>query len=593
MQRKRYPGLSSGPSLLSKLVFGAVSALVLSACAPAPVEREAYEPEAATGWRDQQLSFAENYMVAAANPAAVEAGLAILREGGTAIDAAVAVQAMLTLVEPQSSGIGGGAFILYWDNETRALHSLDARETAPMAATPELFLDEEGNAPRWIDAVVGGRSVGTPSVVRGLEVAHQRWGQVPWNRLFEETIELAEVGFEVSPRLAELIALDFNPGLPRMPVARDYFFPNGRALQAGDIRKNPELADTLRAIAEQGADALHYGPIAEDIVRAVQESPIAPGLLSMEDLAAYQPIWRDPVCGGYRVYQICSMGPPSSGGITLLQTLALLEPFDIANLPVNGEAALHYFTQASRLAFADRNRYIADDDYVETPIDALLNPDYLTLRSALIGEEDMGHAEAGDIGHFSRADDQSLELPSTTHFSIIDQYGNAVSMTSTIEMGFGSTVMTRGFLLNNQLTDFSLVPEVDGVPVANRVEPGKRPRSSMSPVIVFDEAGDVLHVVGSPGGPRIINYVTQTVIGLLDWDLDMQAAINLPRITNLNGTTSLEQGTDIEGLKPLLEGRGHQVEIRSLNSGLHGITRTAEGLEGGADPRREGSAQGH
>lgn len=576
----------------SRFLTAGCALFILSACSPATLDREDFEPEGATGWRQQQLGFAERYMVSAAHPAAVEAGLAVLREGGSAIDAAVAVQAMLTLVEPQSSGIGGGAFILYWDNEAQELHSLDARETAPMAATPELFLDEEGNAPRWIDAVVGGRSVGTPSVVRGLEAAHARWGKVAWARLFDDTIALAEDGFEVSPRLAQLIAQDFNPGLPRMPVARDYFFPNGQPLQPGQMLKNPELADTLRAIAEQGADALHFGPIAEDIVRAVQESPIAPGLLSMEDLAAYQPIWREPVCGTYRVYRICSMGPPSSGGITLLQTLALLEPFALSELPVNGEVALHYFTQASRLAFADRNRYIADDDYVKTPIDALLDRDYLAQRSTLIGERDMGLAEAGDIGQAQRADDQSLELPSTTHFSIVDGFGNAVSMTSTIEMGFGSTVMTRGFLLNNQLTDFSLVPEVNGVPVANRVEPGKRPRSSMSPVIIFDGEGDVLHVVGSPGGPRIINYVTQTVIGLLDWGLDMQAAMDLPRITNLNGATSLEEGTDIVALKPLLEARGHQVEIRSLNSGLHGITRTLTGLEGGADPRREGSAQG-
>ncbi|TRW49670.1 gamma-glutamyltransferase [Aliidiomarina halalkaliphila] len=578
-----------------RLIIIAVSVFAVSvtACSPVTQQREAYEPEAATGWEQRTATTASKYMVAAANPHAVEAGLAVLREGGTAIDAAVAVQAMLTLVEPQSSGIGGGAFLLYWDNSTQQLHSLDARETAPMAATPELFLDENGNAPRWIDAVVGGRSVGTPSVMRGLEAAHQRWGQLDWSRLFDESIELAESGFEVSPRLSQLIELEFNPGLARMPVAREYFFPNGTALQPGQRRDNPELADTFRALAAQGADALHQGPIAEDIVQAVQNSPIAPGLLSMEDLAAYQPVWREPVCGGYRVYRICSMGPPSSGGITLLQSMALLEPFSLHELPVNGEQALHYFTQASRLAFADRNRYIADEDYVEVPLTALLDRDYLATRTQLIGERDMGLAQPGDLEGFLRSDDQSLELPSTSHISIVDQYGNAVSMTTTIEMGFGSTVMTRGFLLNNQLTDFSLVPEVDGMPVANRVEPGKRPRSSMSPVIVFeDESNALLHVIGSPGGPRIINYVTQTLIGVLDWDLDIQQAMDLPRITNMNGVTSIEEGTAMEALKAALEARGHQVEMRGLNSGLHGISVTPDGFVGGADPRREGRAQG-
>lgn len=584
--------------LLNKLSAVALSISMVIACAPVnqQMERQAVDPEAETGRTVNEISYANEYMISAANPIAVEAGLAILREGGTAIDAAIAVQAMLTLVEPQSSGIGGGAFIIFWDNDDQQLHTIDARETAPMAATPELFLDMDGNAPRWIEAVVGGRSVGTPGVMRGLELAHQEWGRLPWQRLFNESIAQAEQGFTVSPRLAQLIEMEINPGLAKMPVARDYFFPDGQPLQPGDLLTNPELAATLRAMAEQGADALYTGDIAQDIVAAVQNAAIQPGVLALSDLEQYQPIMRDPVCGPYRVYTICSMGPPSSGGITMVQTMALLEPFALNTLEPNSEEALHFFTQASRLAFADRNRYIADEDFVEVPMLALLAPEYIAERATLIGGIDMGQAEAGTIAQLLRADDQSPEFPNTSHISIIDQYGNAVSMTTTIEMGFGSTVMVRGFLLNNQLTDFSLVPEVDGVLVANRVEPGKRPRSSMAPAIVFDEQGELLHVVGSPGGPRIINYVTQTMIGLLDWNMNMQEAIDMPRITNMNGVTSLEAGTAIEGYQELLEARGHNVEVRALNSGLHGITlrkgQPDNRLEGGADPRREGAAKG-
>ncbi|RUO21588.1 gamma-glutamyltransferase [Aliidiomarina haloalkalitolerans] len=588
---------STAKSLLRKnlgLLILATS-LWLTACSPAtevqtPVA--AADPEAATGRMSNEVSYAQNYMVAAANPYATEAGLDILRNGGSAIDAAVAVQAMLTLVEPQSSGIGGGAFLLYWDNEAQRLYTLDARETAPMAATPELFLDADGNPPTYLEALVGGRSVGTPGVMRGLEAAHERWGQLPWASLFTSTIELADEGFSVSPRLAQLIEMELNPGLTQLGAARDYFWPNGQPLQAHSRKQNPELAATLRAIAEQGADALHVGPIAEAIVAAVQNSEVQPGLLTMEDLANYQPIWREPVCGPYRVYEICSMGPPSSGGVTMLQIMALLEPFELQGLEVNGEEALHFFTQASRLAFADRNRYIGDADFLEVPIAALLNRDYLAERVAYIGGTDMGHALPGSIEDLLRADDQSPEFPNTSHFSIVDQHGNAVSMTTTIEFGFGSGVMTHGFLLNNQLTDFSWVPEIDGEPVANRIEPGKRPRSSMAPAIVFDEQGNVLHVVGSPGGPRIINYVTQTLIGLLDWNLDMQQAIDLPKVTNLNSATALERHTNLEQLVRLFEARGHDVEVRDLNSGLHGISIRDGRLEGGADPRREGTAKG-
>lgn len=555
---------------------------------------EVREPEAATGFTDKTAVTAQDYMVAAANPHAVEAGYQVLKAGGSAIDAAIAVQAMLGLTEPQSSGIGGGAFILYWHAEDKKLYSIDARETAPMAATEALFLDENGKPPRWIDAVVGGRSVGTPGLLRGLELAHERWGKRDWSVLFDDAIELAEEGFEVSPRLAKLVAMEINPGVKKMPAASAYFFPDGEPLAAGDRLKNPDYADSLQLIAEQGADAFYQGPIAEMIVDAVQNSPIAPGKLSLQDLANYQAKLREPVCDDYRQYRVCGMGPPSSGGLTTLQTLGVLENFEFDQLPVNGLEATHLFSQASRLAFADRNQWIADPDFVDVPVTAMLNDDYLAERAALIGEEDMGKATPGGALVPEYQQDVAYELPNTSHISIVDADGNVVSMTTSIEMGFGSTVMAGGFLLNNQLTDFSLVPMDGSVKIANRVEPGKRPRSSMAPTVVLDQNGQqVLHALGSPGGSRIINYVTQTLVGLLDWQLDMQQAINMGHVTNRNDYTSLEKGRAIADHAEPLQQRGHEVRVIDLNSGLHGISLMPDGsLVGGADPRREGTVKG-
>lgn len=581
--------------------------LTLSACSyqqgeqhnqtevPKPVASQAaYDPEAATGYNAKQGATAQRFMVAAATPAAAEAGKAILAQGGSAIDAAVAVQSMLTLTEPQSSGLGGGGFILYWHAESQQLFTIDARETAPQAATPELFLDAQGQPPEsFMAAVTGGRSVGTPGILRGLELAHQKWGKLPWSNLFSSTIDTAQQGFRVSPRLARLLAIELSPGLTQMAPGKDYFYPNGEPLAAGTLLKNPELANSLEQIAKHGADAFYKGPIADAIVQAVQNAPVNPGLLSKQDLADYQAVVRQPVCAEYRVYEVCGMGPPSSGGLTVLQILGILENFPLAQWPANSEQAVHYFSQASRLAFADRNRYMADSDFVDVPVRQLLNKPYLAKRAALISERDMGTAEAGTLAELSYANDQSPEFPNTTHVSIVDAEGNVFSMTSSIEMGFGSGVMAAGFLLNNQLTDFSIVPEVQGKLVANRVEAGKRPRSSMSPMMVFDAQGQPLHAVGSPGGARIINYVAQTLVGLLDWNLDMQAAINLPHVTNLNGVTSLEKGTAIEELAAQLRERGHTIKVQDLNSGLHGITLQPEGgLYGGADPRREGIATG-
>lgn len=574
------------------VVLTSVAAVAACSDPAAEIEPSAYNPEGATGLQVHELSRAENYMVAAANPYAVDAGLDILAAGGSAIDAAVAVQSMLTLVEPQSSGIGGGAFIMYWDAAEQTLYTLDARETAPQAADGALFLDEEGEPLRWIDALVGGRSVGTPGIVKGLDAAHQRWGQLEWSRLFESTIAMADEGFVVSPRLSQLVEREINPGVRQLSTARDYFFPQGSAIEAGSRLRNPQLAESLTLIAEEGADGFYRGEMAQKIVDAVSGSEIAPGLLSLEDLAEYEVSWREPVCAEYRNEQICSMGPPSSGGVTVLQTLKMLERFDFGDYMAEDSEPWHYFTQASRLAFADRDRYLADPDYVDVPVAQMLRADYLRQRSELIKADDMGHASPGEFASFAYVDGHNYEQPGTTHISIVDSEGNAVSMTSTIEMGFGSGVMVGGFLLNNQLTDFSFVPRDEDGDVANRVEPGKRPRSSMAPVITFDQQGNVRHVVGSPGGPRIINYVGKTLIGLIDFNLDMQSAIDLPNVTNLNGATAIE-----EELAPLnwnseFEERGHNVQSRSLNSGIHGITVLSDHLQGGADPRREGGARG-
>ncbi|OIN01460.1 gamma-glutamyltransferase [Idiomarina sp. MD25a] len=592
----------------SHWILSSIAAALLAACSPAQTsasataasqdsesKQEAREPEVATGFADKEAVVTDNFMVTAANPHAVEAGYKVLKEGGSAVDAAIAVQAMLGLTEPQSSGIGGGAFILYWDNEQQKLYTIDARETAPMEATEALFLDQDGNAPPWIEAVVGGRSVGTPGVVRGLELAHQKWGKLDWQPLFDDAINLAEQGFEVSPRLAKLVESEINPGVKKMPTISDYLFPDGQPIEAGTTLVNKDYADSLSLIATQGADAFYQGPLAQKIVDAVRNSPIAPGVLSTKDLAEYQAVIREPVCDAYRQYQVCGMGPPSSGGLTTLQTLGILQNYDVSSWKVNGEQFAHHFTQASRLAFADRNQWIADPDFVSVPMQGMLNNDYLAKRAKQIDERDMGKAKPGLYLKPEYEQDIAYERPNTSHMSIVDSEGNVISMTTSIEMGFGSTVMAGGFILNNQLTDFSLTPmDEAGRKIANRVQPGKRPRSSMSPTIVLNEAGDrVVHALGSPGGSRIINYVTQTVVGLIDWNLDMQQAIDLGHVTNRNDYTALEKGRDIATLKEVLEKRGHDVKVIDLNSGIHGITVLPTGqLQGGADPRREGIVMG-
>ena len=544
---------------------------------------------------DQAPARAERYMIATANPLAARAGLEILRAGGSAVDAAIAAQMVLNLVEPQSSGIGGGGFMLHYDAETRRVTAYDGRETAPAAVTPGLFLDAGGAPLGFWDAVIGGRSVGVPGLLSMLALAQRDHGRLPWPRLFTRAIDLAEAGFAVSPRLHELIA--GAKGLDTFEAAGDYFFtPDGAPLAIGARRDNPAFATTLRTIAREGVAPFYAGAIAADIVAAVRRARRNPSVMTAADMAGFDARALEPVCADYRVWRVCGMGPPSSGAVATLQTLGILNAFDLAGLAPGSADAVHLISEASRLAFADRARYLADDAFVDVPVRGLLDPGYLARRAALIDPtRSMGRAEAGKPpwreGRLGDPGD-GQEGPSTTHLSVVDAAGNAVSMTTSIESAFGSRLMVRGFMLNNQLTDFSFRPVVDGMPVANRVEPGKRPRSSMAPTLVLDGAGRLVLVVGSPGGSRIIGYVVQALIAQLDWGLDAQQALSLPHHVNRNGPTDLESARGFAPVAADLASRGHEIRVRPLTSGLHAIAVTEDGLEGGADPRREGVALG-
>lgn len=539
---------------------------------------------------------ASHAMIAAAHPEAAEAGARILAAGGTAIDAAIAAQMVLGLVEPQSSGVGGGGFLLYYDAARDTVESYDGREIAPAAVSETLFLAADGTPRPWPEAAVGGLPVGTPGVVRMLERVHRAHGRTPWAHLFDPAVVLAERGFTISPRLAHMI--EKNTDLARFPNARDYLFhPDGSPKSVGESLVNPAYADTMRAIAREGADALNEGWIAAEIVTVVQGDPVNPGALALADLAGYRAKERLPVCGDYRLHRVCSMGPPSSGGVALLQILGLLERFDLAALAPGSVEAVHLISEASRLAFADRNRYLADTDFVPVPVAGMLDPDYLRRRAGLIDpDRAMDEAAPGappGSDSLAWADAAAPEFASTSHLSVIDARGNAVSFTTSVERAFGSRLMAAGFFLNSQLTDFSFAPTGEHGPVANRVQPGKRPRSSMTPTLIFDDEGRLVATLGSPGGSSIIGFVAQSVIALLDWGLDAQAALSLPRHVNRNGATELEAGTALEEIAPALKALGHEIRIRPLTSGLHAIRRVDGMLEGGADPRREGVTLGY
>jgi gamma-glutamyltranspeptidase/glutathione hydrolase len=543
-------------------------------------------------------------MAASANPLASEAGREILRAGGSAVDAAIAIQLVLGLVEPQSSGIGGGAFLMHWDG-TRVV-AYDGRETAPMAADENLFLLPAGKAMPFHEAVVGGRSVGTPGAVRLLEVAHKQHGKLPWAKLFEPALRLADNGFRMSPRLNMLLASE--KFLKSDATASAYFYlPDDKPMPVGTMVRNPAYAATLRAIQSGGADAFYLGAIAADIVKAVRSHRNA-GALAESDFAAYRVRTREPVCTDYKQWRVCGMPPPSSGGVAVAQMLGIFAARNIAAVPpvtANGKTepqadAVHLFAEAGRLAFADRGQYLADSDFVPVNVPGLVDREYVRQRAQLIGDRSMGQAAPGvPPGQaIAFAPDASPPKASTSHISVVDGYGNALSMTTTIEDVFGSRVMVRGFLLNNQLTDFSFMPRSDGLPVANRVQPGKRPRSSMAPTLVFERSsGEFVAAVGSPGGSQIIGYVTKTLVGLMDWNLDVQQAISLPNFGSRNGPTEVEKGQVSTALIDGLKVRGHDVREIDMASGLQGIVRVRlpdgrMGWSGGADPRREGVALG-
>lgn len=552
--------------------------------------QDAPQPETTVAITERQSVTAHDFMVVTAHPLATEAGYAVLESGGTAADAAVAVQAMLGLVEPQSSGLGGGAFLLYYDAESGDLTSYDARETAPLAADESYWLNEDGEPLGFWDAVIGGRSVGVPGTPMLLEVLHRAHGTMDWAGLLQPAIETAETGFTVTQRMADSVA--GARGLDTFVTAAEYFMPDGAPIAEGAVLNNPDYAETLRLFAEQGAAPFYTGEIAEDIVAAVRTN-INPGMLTLDDFSAYEVVERDPVCIDYRAYDVCGMGPPSSGGLTVGQILGLLEPFDLAGIGESVEAR-HLFAEASRLAFADRGLYMADSDFVAMP-EGLLDKSYLSERARLIDPDaSMGRAQPGTPpwdAAMMLAPDTDRPKAGTSHFVIIDRAGNQISATTTIENGFGSRIMTRGFLLNNELTDFAFSPQADGMPVANRVEPGKRPRSSMAPTVVLDDGEPVL-LTGSPGGANIIDYTALSIIAILDWDMDPQDAIDLAHVTNLNGPTRVEEGDDAQAMADGLAALGHEVTINNLNSGLHVIKITDEGLIGAADKRREGLAMG-
>lgn len=571
--------------LLSLAAFALAAPVHAQAVKPLPAQEF---PEGFTGKSEPKSGSGKEWMVAAANPYAVQAGADILAAGGSALDAAIAVNLVLNLVEPQSSGIGGGAFIVHWDAKAGAVRTYDGREKAPAAAEENRFLTKDGKPMGRMQAIVGGKSVGVPGLIRVMELAHKSHGKLPWARLFQPAITLAENGFPVSPRLNSLLAGDRN--LAALEPAKSFYYDaDGQAKAPGTILKNPAFAATLRAIADKGADAFYTGPIAAEIVRTVTSAPQNAGDMTLDDLKNYKAVERTPVCGGYRTYKVCGMGPPSSGGIGVIQSLAVLEPHDLRALGPKSPTSYHLLAEAGRLSFADRAVYMADPDVVPVPVEGLIAPDYLKARAALVKEDTrMPVAEAGNVPTkraYAPAD--SPELPSTTHFSIVDRDGNAVAMTSTIESGFGSRLMSGGgFILNNQLTDFSYEDVAEHRSVANRVGGAKRPRSSMTPTMVFNKDGKLEMVLGSPGGPAIVGFVVKTLVAMIDWDMSPAHAAAAPFVLGMGNMVTLEE--ELAPVKPALEKLGHTVRLNNAASGIHAIRITKDGLLGGADPRREG-----
>ena len=533
-----------------------------------------------------------DWMIVTANPYATDVGANILRRGGTAADAMVAVQAVLGLVEPQSSGMGGGGFLVWYDGKSGEITTLDGRETAPIAASERLFQTDDGEPVKFWDAVIGGRSVGVPGMPALMEFAHSKWGKTPWKDLFQRATVLAERGFIVSDRLSGLLANEHDR-MSSSVQAKSYFFPGGEPLAQGDVLINYEYANLMRQLSDHGSDVFYFGPVADAIVDTVREKNGNPGLLNHEDLANYKIKERPAICTKYRSYDVCGMGPPSSGAIGVGQILGIINAYPGGT--AGDPQTLRLIGDATRLAFADRARYVADPDFANVPSAELVDEQYLQSRASLLNRSKaIQFVTAGEpiaSSSYKWAPDLSIEKLSTTHVSIIDSYGNALSLTSSIENAFGSRLMTNGFLLNNQLTDFSFKSSANGIPIANRVEGGKRPRSSMAPTIVLED-GKLVLVMGSPGGSRIIPYVSNTIVAILDWGMDVQKAVSTPHAVNRFGVYEIEKGTSLIDSRKWLQDLGYHVQERSLNSGLNVIMIKDGKLYGGSDPRREGIAIG-
>lgn len=534
-------------------------------------------------------------VVSAAHPLASEAGLSILKRGGSAADAAIATMLSLTVVEPQSSGIGGGGFIVY-QPANGPVGSIDGREKAPGVASPGQFLGPDGKPMPFMQAATGGRSVGVPGNVALAAEAHKKWGKLPWATLFEPAIKLAE-GFTISPTMARFIAFGQDSLKQAGPEGRAlYYDKDGAPLKAGTTFRNDKLAATLRLIAAKGADAFYKGPIAASIVKTVSTADANPTALTLADLAAYKAEVRAPVCGTYRQYKICGMGPPSSGGTGVLAMLKQLERFDMKGLGKDNPVSWHLFGESQRLAYADREKWIGDPGFVAVPTKGLADPAYLGARSALINAGDrMAKAEAGMPAGAptARVNAADNEVAGTTNFAVADSAGNITTWTSTVEKTFGSGLVAEGFVLNNELTDFNFAPEDQGKLTANHVQPGKRPRSAMSPTIVYDASGKPILAIGAAGGVTIIAQVTKAIIGVLDWGLPVEEAIALPQLIAIGDRFAVEKGTMLETMIPAFTAIGHKPVATALPLKLNGVQRVAGGWRGGADARGEGRPAGY
>ncbi|MDC0548903.1 gamma-glutamyltransferase [Alphaproteobacteria bacterium] len=537
----------------------------------------------------------DNWMVITANSQASVAAGKILAKGGTAVDAMISAQLVLGLVEPESSGLGGGAFLVYFDNKKKEVITLDGRETAPLLVKEDLFQDSNGNPLRFFDAVVGGKSVGTPGTPALLEEAYKRWGKTKWSLLFKDAINLSKNGFVISKKLSSSITRSKN-SLSKFKNTKKYFLPNNVPLRAASTHINKNYADTLKVFANTGAKVFYNGEIGNDIISTVKNVKINPGSLSHKDLLNYKVIERKPVCSKYRSYEVCGMGPPSSGALTISQILGMIEQYNISELGPSNPDTWRIIGDASRLAFADRDTYIADTDFVNVPIKELTDQNYINKRANFLNSKNkIEKVKAGNLISKSSSnwiEDISLELPSTSHISIVDKYGNALSMTTTIENGFGSRLMTNsGFLLNNELTDFSFKSFKNGKKIANSIAPGKRPRSSMAPTIILKNNKPV-YILGSPGGSNIIGYVINAVVSLIDWKMNVQEAASIPHGINKYGTYYLEKNTFLSELRPSLEAMNYKVKLKEFSSGLN-IILINDKLYGGSDHRREGIAIGN